>query len=234
MQVMLCSGVLPKPMPGSSTILSRAMPARSAISSERAKNADTSAMMSMAGSAVSRLCMTITGTPRSATSVAMSGSRCRPQTSLTIAAPWSSAQAATLALMVSIDTGRPSLTTAGSTGAEPRHFVVAGDRLRAAIGPRRLRADVENVGALFGHRGGVGDGRRRIDELAAVGKRIRGDVEDAHDQRPAERQQRGKRVARGLLRWFSGGFEGAGEPHGGRFARRREAVKQARNRGGYL
>ena len=37
--VMLCSGVLPKPMPGSSTILSRAMPALAAISSERRKNA---------------------------------------------------------------------------------------------------------------------------------------------------------------------------------------------------
>ncbi len=38
MQAMLCSGVLPKPMPGSSTIRSRAMPAVQAISSEREKN----------------------------------------------------------------------------------------------------------------------------------------------------------------------------------------------------
>src|SRR3569623_2500502 len=36
-QRMLCSGVLPKPMPGSSTILSRAMPAWAAISCEREK-----------------------------------------------------------------------------------------------------------------------------------------------------------------------------------------------------
>src|SRR5262249_46606559 len=48
--VMLCSGVLPKPMPGSSTILSRAMPALAAMSSERAKKAAMSAMMSIAGS----------------------------------------------------------------------------------------------------------------------------------------------------------------------------------------
>src|SRR6516164_4749978 len=116
-QMMLCSGVLPKPMPGSSTILSRAMPARAAISSERVKKAITSATISTAGSAASRLCITITGTRRLATSGAMSGSFCRPQTSLTIAAPWSSAQAAIEALMVSIDTGRPSLTTSGRTGA---------------------------------------------------------------------------------------------------------------------
>ncbi len=73
--------------------------------------------MSIAPSELSRLCMTMTGTPRLATSGAMSGSRCRPQTSLTIAAPWSSAQAAVVAFWVSIDTGRPSVTAAGSTGA---------------------------------------------------------------------------------------------------------------------
>jgi hypothetical protein len=87
-----------------------------AISSERAKNATTSATMSMSGSALSRLCMTMTGTPRRATSGAIAGSRCSPQTSLTMAAPWSSAQPAISALMVSIETGRPSFTTAGSTG----------------------------------------------------------------------------------------------------------------------
>src|SRR5674476_904263 len=36
MQAMLCSGVLPKPMPGSSTMFSRAMPARSLEIAERA------------------------------------------------------------------------------------------------------------------------------------------------------------------------------------------------------
>src|SRR6185295_5668272 len=101
MAVTLCSGVLPKPMPGSSTMLSRAMPARAAISSEREKKAAMSAIMSIAGSAACRLCMMITGTPCSATTRAMSPSRCRPHTSLTIAAPDASAQAATLAFMMS-------------------------------------------------------------------------------------------------------------------------------------
>src|SRR5580704_9639901 len=117
MQVRLCSGVLPKPMPGSSTMRSRAMPARAAMTSERSKKAVTSATMSILGSAASRLCMMMTAAPRTATTRAMSGSRCRPQTSLTIAAPVSSAQAATAAFMLSIETGMPSPTTTGRMGA---------------------------------------------------------------------------------------------------------------------
>src|SRR5580700_5121184 len=117
MQVRLCSGVLPKPMPGSSTMRSRAMPARAAMASERSKKAVTSATMSILGSAASRLCMTMTGASCSATTCAMSGSRCSPHTSLTIAAPASSAQAATAAFMVSIETGMPSATTTGRMGA---------------------------------------------------------------------------------------------------------------------
>src|SRR5580700_7488819 len=113
MQVRLCSGVLPKPMPGSSTIRSRKMPARAAMASERSKNAVASATMSILGSAASRLCMTTTGASCPATTCAMSGSRCRPQTSLTIMAPALRAQAATAAFIVSIETGTPSATTAG-------------------------------------------------------------------------------------------------------------------------
>src|SRR5882757_1599426 len=85
--VMLCSGVLPKPMPGSSTIFSAEIPAVAATSSERVKNATMSFMMSIAGSARSRLCMTITGSLRSASNRAMRSSRCSPQISLAITAP---------------------------------------------------------------------------------------------------------------------------------------------------
>src|SRR4051812_16382633 len=120
MAVRLCSGVLPKPMPGSSTMLLRTMPARAAISSEREKKAAISAIMSIDGSAACRLCMMITGTPWSATTRAMSLSRCRPHTSLTIAAPAASAQAATFAFMVSIETGTPSATAPGRTGVRRR------------------------------------------------------------------------------------------------------------------
>src|SRR5215510_2724168 len=118
--IMLCSGVLPKPMPGSSTIFSRAMPALSAMSSERAKKPAMSAMMSIDGSALSRLCMTTTGTLRSAISLAMSVSCCRPQTSLVMAAPRSSAQEATADFMVSMETGTPSATTSRNTGSSRR------------------------------------------------------------------------------------------------------------------
>src|SRR6516165_3832447 len=117
MAVRLCSGVLPKPIPGSSTMFCRAMPARAAMSSEREKNAEISAMMSIEGSAASRLCMMITGTACSATTRASSPSRCRPHTSLTMAAR---AQAATSAFMVSMETGTPSATTAARTGARRR------------------------------------------------------------------------------------------------------------------
>ena len=45
--VMLCSGVLPKPMPGSSMMASRRMPARAAMASDRSKKPSMSARMSM-------------------------------------------------------------------------------------------------------------------------------------------------------------------------------------------
>src|SRR5579884_485530 len=116
-QARLCSAVLPKPMPGSSTMRSCAMPALQAISSEREKNSETSVIMSIDGSALSRLCMMMIGAPYSATTRAMSGSRCRPHTSLTIAAPASSAQAARAAFCVSMETGMPMAATADRIGS---------------------------------------------------------------------------------------------------------------------
>ena len=112
----------------------RCRPSRRCRASAR-KTPCMSAMMSSAGSAVSRLCITITGTPCSAATRAMSGSRCRPHTSLRIAAPCSSAQAATFAFMVSIETGRPSRRSA----AEHRR---RGARVRRRARPaaRRHRA----------------------------------------------------------------------------------------------
>src|SRR6185437_3717023 len=114
--VMLCSWVLPKPMPGSSTMRSAEMPALAAISSERSKKAAISFMISRPASALSRLCMMTTGTLRLATSAAISRSRCRPQTSLAMVAPASSAQATTADFMLSIDTGIPSETISGRIG----------------------------------------------------------------------------------------------------------------------
>ena len=138
MAMMLCSGVLPKPMPGSSTMRSRAMPARSAISSEREKNAVMSAMMSIAGSAASRLCMMITGTAvlrhhaghvgiaLQAPDVIDDGRARRPAPSRRPSA-----------FMVSIETGTPSATTAAGP-VEPPHLLLDRDRHRIAIGTGRF------------------------------------------------------------------------------------------------
>ena len=123
--IMLCSCVLPKPMPGSSTIFSRGIPAFRAISSERAKKAAISFMMSIAGSARSRLCITMMGALRAASSSAMPLSRWRPQTSLAIVAPLSSAQATTSDFMLSMETGTPSERTSASTGCRRRSSMSA-------------------------------------------------------------------------------------------------------------
>jgi len=58
----------------------------------------------------------LSGTLLAAISGAMAPSRCRPQTSLAIAAPWASANATTSAFMLSIETGTPSPTRPASTG----------------------------------------------------------------------------------------------------------------------
>ena len=68
----------------------------------------------------------------------------------------------------------------------PQLFV-GSDRL--GIGPRAFAADVEQVGAVGDQLQGVRDGRVAIEELAAVGKAVRRDVDDAHHQRPARKLQ---------------------------------------------
>ena len=74
-------------------------------------------MMSMLASAASRLCMTITGTPRAATSGAICGIALQAPDIVDDCRALVERPGGDLALMVSIDTGRPSLTTAGRTGA---------------------------------------------------------------------------------------------------------------------
>ena len=69
-------------------------------------------------------------------------------------------------------------------------------RQRRRAGPRRLAADVDDVGAVRDHRERVGDRDVGIESRAAVGERIRRDVDDAHDERAraeVERAAVGKR-----------------------------------------
>ena len=84
------------------------------------------------------------------------------------------------AFMVSIETGTPSASDRRQHRFEPPQFLLQRDRDRAAIGPGRFRADVDDVGAFRDHAAGMLDGALGIEELAAVGERVRRDVEDAH------------------------------------------------------
>src|SRR6516225_5973079 len=120
--------------------------------------------------------MITTGTSAFETTSAMAGSRCRPQTSLTIVTPRSSAQAAEL------DHRRQHYRKA-------RHFLLCQHRRSATIGPSRLRADVDDVGALPHHLLGLGDSVTRIHKAATVEKGIRRAIEDAHHERTPEVQQ---------------------------------------------
>ncbi len=91
--------------------------------------------------------------------------------------------------MVSIDSGKPSLVTCRQDRRQPRFFVGRGHRHCATVRARRFRADVQNIGTLLGHFGGMSDGGSGIQELAAIREGVRSDIEDAHDQRAAERKQ---------------------------------------------
>ena len=73
-------------------------------------------------------------------------------------------------------------------GVDASALVLRGD-LRGA-GTRGLAADVDQIGTGLLHRkGGVGRAAG-IEELPAVGKRIRRDVQDAHEERPRAQYKR--------------------------------------------
>ena len=56
------------------------------------------------------------------------------------------------------------------------------DRYRLGAGARGLPTDVDPVGAQLDRRPPVRDGHCVVEELATVGERVGGDVDDAHDQ----------------------------------------------------
>ncbi len=82
---------------------------------------------------------------------------------------------------------------------KPAHFLLERDRHRAAVGTSRLRADIQDVGALRDHPAGLVDGDRGIEKAAAVRKGVGRDVEHAHHDRPSERQQTREGIRRCLL-----------------------------------
>ena len=63
---------------------------------------------------------------------------------------------------------------------DARELFVGAHRLGAR--PRRLAADIDQIGAVGLHADAFIGGRRRIEARAALGERIGGDVQDAHDE----------------------------------------------------
>ncbi len=72
---------------------------------------------------------------------------------------------------------------AGDDGHDSAPLLRRVDGIRAR--PRRLAADVEQVGAVGDQLPGAGDGGGRIQELPAVAERVGRHVDDAHHQRPS-------------------------------------------------
>jgi hypothetical protein len=70
------------------------------------------------------------------------------------------------------------------------------ERHRLGAGPARLAADVENVGAVPQQALAVRDGTARTGVPAAVRKRIRRDVDDAHHARAVELDAKARRIPR--------------------------------------
>ncbi len=116
------SGVLPKPIPGSTQILSSGTPSATANARRSSRNEATSATTSSyrGASCIVRglpcMCMRHRYASAAATTPARSGSPRSAVTSLTITAPAASERRATSAFVVSTETSRPvSCSTTGST-----------------------------------------------------------------------------------------------------------------------
>ena len=145
-------------------------------------------MMSMPASAWSRLCMMMTGERRAATSLAMSGSRCRPQTSLAMDGTGIERPGDDGRFHAVDRDGNTEGHDIGQDRLQALQLFIRRNRFRA-IGPGGFRADVDDVGALGDHAPGLRQRALRRDELSAVRKRIRRDIQDAHHGRIRPGQQ---------------------------------------------
>ena len=121
------------------------------------------------------------------------------ETSFTIVRPASSAAAATAAFVVSMLTGTPGLGASQALDhrQHPAQLLGVVDRLGA--GPGRLAADVEHVGARRHQREAVGDRGVGVEEAAAVGERVGGDVHDAHHRGALPRRRPTRRTSDGRI-----------------------------------
>ncbi len=113
-------------------------------------------------------------------------------------------------------------------GRKAPHFLLDWHRYGAAVGAGRFGADIQNVGTLRDHPARLVEGGRWIEKTAAVGKGVGGDVEHAHHDRPAKREQAGERIRRFLVVAGETG-NWAHQRHGRRFAPVPGGVSSARH-----
>ena len=99
-------------------------------------------------------------------------------------APASRQARATAARRVSIETTTSAPGQALDHRQDALQFLVGIDRPRAR--PRRLAADIDDVGALRNETQAIVDGLRWVEAFAAVGKRVRRHIDDRHDPRAIE------------------------------------------------
>jgi hypothetical protein len=104
--------------------------------------------------------------------------------SFTMLAPAANAARATAGFIVSIESGTWVRATSPSMTGMTR-FNSSGFTYRQSARARGFTPDVEDGRALLGQIKAVRHRRVRIAKLAAIGKRIRRHVHDAHDERRA-------------------------------------------------
>ena len=112
----------------------------------------------------------------------ISGSASPPETSLTMRAPAASAASATSARIVSTETDRAVGGQRGDHRDHPVELLL--DQRPGGARPGGLAADVEDVGAVGEQLAAVRDRAPPVSaQQPAVGERVRGDVDDAHQPR---------------------------------------------------
>ena len=186
-QRQLCSAVFAKPRPGSTMMLVRVDPGRERrvgpLAQLRADLGDDVVVGRELGH-LARVAAPVHQDPRAAGARRRPwpcrGSARPPETSLTSTAPASSAAAATAARVVSMLTGTPAVGELADDRHDPGDLGVGVDAAGARAG--RLAADVDRRAAPCARMSErVRDRGVPVGIAAAVGERVRRDVEDAHD-----------------------------------------------------
>ena len=133
--------------------------------------------------------------PGSRETEAIAGSKVRPDTSLTITAPASSARRATSAFLVSIANGTVRGWQCVDHRKDPPQFLIDGNGTRSR--PGRFPTDIEQVGPHGNKLSSMLDSKAMVKILAAIGEAVRRDIHDSHDFWEIAQLPRGSRKAPG-------------------------------------